>query len=335
MKKILFFLLFSFAGYSQTFKSEDFSLDLKKDSIVLSGTLTVPDNLKKPTLAILISGSGQTDRDETILGHKLFKELEEHLSSNGNVVLRYDDSGGFKSSGKNLAKSTSYELSEDAEAIFNSLKKDKRFKKSKIGFIGHSEGGFIVPMIAARNPKVDFIVTMAGTAVGRKQLLLKQNKEIMLLQGIKNQVVGDYLTEFFEPAIDSIIQNKSDTKEMVTKLAENYRKDKGSDSIIPAMFKSEQFAERFIAQIGGTWGSYFLKTDPKLFWTSVKCPVLAINGDKDLQVNLEQNLHRIESYLKIGKNKHFIIKELSSHNRLFQVAKMGSVMEYGQLKEGI
>jgi hypothetical protein len=336
--KLLALLLLPLICFTQGFKSEEATFTNIKDSVTLSATITLPENVKYPPVAILISGSGQTDRDETIFNHKIFKELAEHLSSNGIAVVRYDDRGGFKSTGPSVAQSTSYQLSEDAEQIFFQLKKDKRFKKSKVGFIGHSEGGFIAPIIAARNAKVDFIVSMAGTAVDGQQVLLKQNRDMLLKQGVGEKAVNAYLEELFAPALNTIIETVDNeiVKHTVANLAGVYRKDKGSNSLVPAVFSNEKYAEAMIAQIGGVWGRYLMSTDPKQFWEKVNCSVLALNGDKDLQVNRDQNLNAIEKYLaESGNNRSVTIKTLTSHNHLFQVAKTGSVMEYVQLKEGV
>ncbi|MDP5121503.1 MAG: alpha/beta hydrolase [Spirosomaceae bacterium] len=336
--KLIALLLLPILCFAQKFTSEEATFSNLKYSVTLSATITIPNDVKFPTVAILISGSGQTDRDETIFKHQLFKELAEHLSAKGIAVVRYDDRGGYKSTGRSVAESTSYELSEDAEQIFFQLKKDKRFRKSKIGFIGHSEGGFIAPMIAARNPKVAFIVSMAGTAVDGKSILLKQNRDIMLKQGVNETAVHQYLDELFEPMLNVIQENEDDeiAKSKIAELTKNYRKDKGANSLVSAMFSNEKYAETVVAQIGGVWGRYFISTSPKQFWQQVKCPVLALNGDLDLQVDHDLNLFAIEQYLVDSDQKKSVtIRSMPSHNHLFQVAKTGSIMEYGQLKEGL
>lgn len=339
MKSLLFLLIcLPFIAFTQQFIVEETTFINPKDTVTLGATLTIPQNINYPPVAILISGSGQTDRDETIFQHKLFKGLAEYLSSQGIAVVRYDDRGGFKSTGRSVANSTSYELSEDAEMIMNQVRQDSRFAGSAVGFIGHSEGGFIAPMIAARNKSVDFIVSLAGTAVDGKAILFKQNRDIMLKQGVSEKAVDDYLTELFIPAINSIVETSDNetVKHKITQLTTTYRKDKGANSLVPAVFTSEKFAETLIAQIGGTWGRYFLSTDPKQFWQKVACPVLALNGDKDLQVDRDLNLLAIEQYLKEANLTKFVtIQTLLSHNHLFQVAKTGNILEYSQLKTGM
>lgn len=337
MKKLLLLLITPILGYGQQFTTEEAEFVNAKDTVTLAATLTIPVDINYPPVAILISGSGQTDRDETIFQHKIFKDLAEHLSANGVAVIRYDDRGGFKSTGRNVSNSTSYELSEDAEQIFLRIKKDKRFKKSKIGFIGHSEGGMIVPMIAARNNKVDFIVSLAGTGVSGFDLLLKQNRAILLTQGIDEKYVNAYLHNVFEPAIKAISENDDvgKVKEKIVEFLIPYREKAGVNSLVPAIFSNDAFADRLIAQVGGVWGKYFIATNPKQFWTQVKCPVLALNGDKDAQVDKTQNLDAIASYLEESGNEQAKIVVMPSHNHLFQVAKTGNIMEYGQLKTGI
>lgn len=335
--KYLVLLLFPIFGFAQDFSKEIITVDNPKDTVTLAGTLTLPINIENPPLAILISGSGQSDRDETIFNHKPFKQIAEAFVAKGVAVFRYDDRGGNESTGRHTGNSTSYELSEDAECVLKYFQKDPRFESSKIGFIGHSEGGFIAPMIAARNTDVAFIISMAGTAVNGKDLLMTQNRAIFKQQGISEAARELYLNEVFEPTLNLLVtsENIDSTKNQVAALTEEYRQKAGTNSLVPAVFSSEMFADRVIGQIGGVWGTYFIKTDPAQFWSKVTCPVLALNGDKDVQVDADNNLSAIEKHLTKAGNTNYEIKLIANHNHLFQETENGSIMEYGRLKDGV
>jgi uncharacterized protein len=333
MKKILlaFIALISFNGMAQNFDQKEVEFWDLSHSFKLSGTLTIPKNQKKFPTAILISGSGQSDRDETIGKHKIFKTLAEYLSNNGIAVLRYDDRGGYKSGGPSTSKSTSYDLAKDVEAAYIYLKKEEKLKN--IGLIGHSEGGGIGPLVLEEEQGLDFFVSMAGPAVKGKKLLITQNRAIYSQMGVKSDELNQYLNEFFEPVIDVVLTDKDSTAKAneIKQLGTNFREKYPKSYLSLRANASEKSVPAFMSQLNSEWYRAFLNFDPIQSWSKINCPTLALNGSIDLQVDPSDNLRAIESL----KKTNIQTKLLKDHNHLFQIGKTGSTMEYFSIKEDI
>jgi len=334
MKRYLstfFAFAFFINAHSQGFTEKEVEFWDLTESFKLSGTLTSPNGLTKFPVAVLISGSGQTDRDETIGKHKIFKTLAEYLSNNGIGVLRYDDRGGFKSSGPSVANSTTQELALDVEAAVEYLENIEKFEN--VGFIGHSEGGGIGPIVISKVKDVSFFVSLAGPGVTGKEVLLKQNRDIYLGVGVKEEHINHYLDSFFEPVLDFMVsENDSTTKaNKIKSLGENYREKYKGENFALSMNTNETNIPVFMRQLNSKWFVSFIQFNPKPYWKQVDCPTLALKGSLDVQVEVKSNLGAIESL----KNKHIETKVLENHNHLFQVAKTGGLQEYAKIKEAI
>jgi uncharacterized protein len=169
-----------------SYYTEEVTFFNKKEKVMLSGTLTLPSKDGKYPVVVLISGSGPQNRDGEVLGHKPFLVLSDYLTRNGIGVLRYDDRGVGKSTGV-FKGATSFDFSKDVEAAVDFLKSRKEIDKKKIGLIGHSEGGAIAPMVAARCKEVDFIVMLAGPGISGGETLLIQQELIGRSQGISEE----------------------------------------------------------------------------------------------------------------------------------------------------
>lgn len=303
------------------YREEDVAYDNKAAGIRLAGTLTIPTGKGPFPAVLLIPGSGPHDRDETVFGHKPFLVLADHLTRKGIAVLRVDDRGIGKSTG-DLATATTADLATDAEAGLAYLKTRPEIDARRIGLIGHSEGGIIAPMIAARNHDVAFIVMMAGSGVPGDELLVTQAELTNEAAGMSHEKAMKVGAEAGE--ILAIFRQNPD----------------------PAAFK-KAVKEKFATQLPDTpglamikaleipWLRYFVIYDPAPALRKVTCPVLALNGEKDLQVSPKQNLPAIRSALEAGGNKNFEIDELPGLNHLFQTAKTGSLREYSQIDETI
>jgi uncharacterized protein len=333
MKKICIVLqlLLCSVAFGQNFDEKEVTFwDLNK-TFKLSGTLTTPKNLKKYPVAILISGSGQTDRDETIGKHKIFKTLAEYLSNNGTAVLRYDDRGGYKSGGPKVSKSTTQDLALDVEAAYYFLKKEEKLKN--IGLIGHSEGGGIGPLVAEKVKGVAFFVSMAGPAVDGKKLMIKQNKAIFAQMGIKTEHIDHYISDFFEPLISNIVSDNDSTTKAneINRLGIAFRDKYPNENITLKINTSDKNIPAFMAQMNSSWFRGFLRFNPIESWKNVNCPTLAINGSLDVQVDAIDNIQAIEAL----KKSNIKTKILENHNHLFQRAKIGSLIEYHSIKEDI
>jgi pimeloyl-ACP methyl ester carboxylesterase len=312
--------------------SEDISFSNEKANISLAGTLTLPKKDGIYPAVILITGSGPQNRDEELLGHKPFLILSDYLTRNGIAVLRYDDRGTASSTG-DFKTATSADFATDVEAAIAFLKTRKEIDKSKIGLIGHSEGGLIAPMVAARSKDVAFIVLLAGPGIKGDQLLLLQEYLIGKASGNsdeelkKNEVVTRQAFEIVNKG-ESTEKQKLKLTELITKaLKENPSADK------PPGLTDDEFVKLQVDQITTPWMQYFLKYDPVPALEKLTCPVLALNGAKDLQVPPKEDLEGIKNALAKGGNKKLTTIELPNLNHLFQESKTGAPSEYAAIEQ--
>lgn len=333
LKELILFLVVVFTSFSDSYgQSELFTTDTIQfknhiDSIKLEGSLTLPKGIENPNLVILITGSGAQNRDSEILGLKPFKELSDHLSSNGVAVFRFDERGVGNSEG-NFAKATSFHLSTDVEAAFNYFSEGD-YQFNAIGLLGHSEGGMIAPMIAARNPNVEFIVSLAGPGVPIVDLMVDQNAQVLRTNGMSEagiQIVKENLGDIFRMyASDIPMEEKKDT--IFTNVKRYYSLFDETDKSIIAP-SADMYHLGLGMAFNQPWFKFFIGYDPTEDWKSVQCPVLALNGTKDIQVSSTMNLPAIEKNLSEGKNEDVTIMPLEGLNHLFQKCTICDVKEY-------
>ncbi len=281
--------------------SEEIKFENTKDKVVLAGTLTLPDKNGKNPAVILITGSGPQNRDEELLGHKPFLVLSDFLTKNGIAVLRFDDRGTAKSTG-NFKKATTFDFAKDVEYAIEYLQKRKEINNDKIGLIGHSEGGIIAPIIASKNKNIDFIVLMAGSTLRGDKLLLLQKYKIETQMGIDKQGIENN-QQIFAGAYE-IILNESIDNELISDTLSNYFISKYGKAL------PENQKNALINQLTSAWMINFIRLDPLDYLEKVTCPILAINGNKDLQVPSKENLEVIENIFKKSDNTKVKIKEL-------------------------
>jgi fermentation-respiration switch protein FrsA (DUF1100 family) len=312
--------------------SEEVTFPNKKAGVNLSGTLTLPKKEGVYPVVILISGSGPQNRDEELLGHKPFLVLADYLTRNGIGVLRYDDRGTAASTG-DFKTATTQDFASDVQAALAFLMKKKGVNKKKIGLAGHSEGGIIAPIVAAQSKNVAFIVLLAGTGIPGDELLLLQQELIGRVSGEseENLKLGKQEnTELFEiiKKSNDIEQIKKDlTTHMLVSLKEN------PDAGKPEGIADEEYVNYTVEQIATPWMIYFIKYNPAIILEKVKCPVMAINGSKDLQVPPKENLSAIQTALAKGGNHKVTAKELPNLNHLFQECETGSPSEYSEIEQ--
>jgi len=313
---------------------EEVTFTNMKDNITLAGTLTLPAKEGKFPVVVLITGSGPQNRDEELMGHKPFLILSDYLTRHGIGVLRYDDRGSFASKG-NFAKATTFDFARDVEAAVGYLKLRKEIDKKNIGLIGHSEGGIIAPIVAVKDKDVSFIVLMAGTAISGGDILLLQQELIGRASGIKEEELK--MTADINREVYKIIRNTPDTTKLKVEI-KDYLKPRINEIpglIIPKGMTGDEVIQSQIGIITSPWMLNFIKYDPAPMLEKVKCPVLAINGSKDIQVPSVVNLPAIENALKKGGNKHGTIIELPGLNHLFQECKTGLPKEYSEIEQTI
>jgi len=312
--------------------SEEITFENTKDKITLAGTLTLPKKEGNFPVVILITGSGPQNRDEELLGHKPFLVLSDHLTKNGIAVLRYDDRGTAESKG-DFKTATSLDFVSDVESAIKYLKTRKEINKKKIGLIGHSEGGIIAPMVAAKSKDISFIVLLAGTGIPGDQLLLLQKELIEKASGVSDEKLQKGLA-FNKGAFDIVTKstNSETLKTDLTAYIKQILKDT-PESERPAGMSEDDFVKLQVDQLTSPWMQYFIKYNPAIILEKVKCPVLALNGEKDLQVPSKVNLEAIKKGLEKGGNKKVTIKELPNLNHLFQECKTGSPEEYAKIEQ--
>jgi pimeloyl-ACP methyl ester carboxylesterase len=316
------------------YQSEQVSYPNKAAGITLAGTLTIPKGTGPFPAAILISGSGAQDRDETLFQHKPFAVIADAFTRRGIAVLRVDDRGVGGSSG-NTASSTSEDFAGDVLTGVAFLKARRDIDPKSIGLIGHSEGGLIAPMAAAKSKDVAFIILMAGTGLPGEDILYLQGRLIAASMGAQGKTLD--LQRDLQNRLFTIVKTEKDPAAVSKKLREAI-KDAGN--MLPeAQRKSaknlEAVLEGQIKMVESPWFRYFLTYDPRPTLAKVPCPVLALVGEKDLQVPPKENLSEIQKALTDGGNRRVTVKELPGLNHLFQTCKTGSTAEYAQLEETI
>jgi fermentation-respiration switch protein FrsA (DUF1100 family) len=306
----------------------------KKAGVKLAGTLTLPRSKEPFPVVFLITGSGPEDRNETVFSHRPFLVLADYLTRRGIAVLRVDDRGVGKSTGS-FATATSEDFAGDVLAGVKYLKSLKEINPKQIGLLGHSEGGLIAPLVATKSPDVAFIVMMAGTGLTGEQILYLQSALILKASGTSDEVItkdrklNEQMFGVIKQEQDSVVAAKKLRQTLADALAQMDEKEKEDMSYSPEMLDIS------VKHMLSPWFRYFLTYDPKPTLKKVKCPVLAVNGEKDLQVPPQENLQAIEEALKAGGNKDYTVKELLGLNHLFQTAETGSPTEYSRIEETI
>ncbi len=316
--------------FPYTIKEVEFTNPRAK--ITLSGTLTLPEGSGPFPAVVLVSGSGAQDRDETVAAHKPFWVLADYLSRNGIAVLRYDDRGTGKSQG-NYQQSGLSDFIEDAAAAWKFLQAQPGIEPSKVGMIGHSEGGMVAPVVASRNPKLAFIVLLAGPGTSGKQILLSQGALIARAEGTPEEEIRRSLA--VSETYLTIIETEKNPDKMEERirselkvLAANYTKEEGeAGGLSEANINAAAYSAR------SAWFPEFVRFKPEDYLRKVKCPVLALNGENDLQVPCKENLEAIGSALEAGRNPHYEVQSLPGLNHLFQHSATGRISEYSSLPE--
>ncbi|WP_291842735.1 alpha/beta fold hydrolase [Maricaulis sp.] len=293
------------------------------EGVTLAGTLTIPAGDGPFPAAILISGSGPQDRDETVWTHRPFAVLADHLTRNGIAVLRYDDRGFAESTG-DFAASTSMDSASDTEAALAWLRTRPEIATSAIGLIGHSEGGLIAPIVAADNDAVAFLVLLAGPGTTGEQIILDQSLAAARAGGRSEEDL-DVLAQLI-PQITGTVSaaaNETEARTALTALL--------SDETLALLGATPAQRELLVGQNVRPWQRNFLQHDPADYLPRLDQPVLALNGSLDLQIVPGPNLAGLEAGL-MG-NPDAIVRELDGLNHMFQTAQTGTIAEYAEIEE--
>jgi pimeloyl-ACP methyl ester carboxylesterase len=307
-------------------------------SIQYGATLTIPKAEKLVPAVILITGSGSQDRDETIFGHKPFWVLADYLSRNGIAVLRVDDRGIGQTTGE-VANATSADFAKDVLAGIDFLKNHKGIDPKRIGLIGHSEGGIIAPLAANQSKDVAFIVSMAGVGMSGMELWNAQSRTGFVKAGF-NEDDLKHMERLFYMMFD--ISKKYDDMGDIGRAFEPafaaWKKQQSAEFLTKAGMSGPDADDRvraLAARFYSPWMRYLVSYDPAPVLSKITIPVLALNGEKDIQVLAKPNLEGFKKYLTQAGNKHFKTIIFPGLNHLFQHADTGEISEYIAIEETI
>lgn len=315
------------------YHAETVNFENLEAGITLAGTLTLPSKDSTFPAVILISGSGPQNRDEELMGHRPFLVLADHLTKNGIAVLRYDDRGFARSTG-NFRMSALSDFASDVKSAIAYLRTRKEIDHTAIGLIGHSEGAVVAPMVAATSDDVSFIVMLAGPGIKLSELMPLQYSLIAKTSGATESQVK-YIRKMSTEVLEMVLQH-DDSEVFTTKFTEyvntNWDTIK-TGPLMPAGITREKFLSGHLKTLTATWYRDLLHYDPAPVLENVKCPVLALNGEKDVQVPPKENLTAITNALTRAGNADFTVKELAGLNHLFQECETGGLHEYAKIQQ--
>ncbi|MBM4116755.1 alpha/beta hydrolase [bacterium] len=311
------------------YRSEE--LSFASGEIRLAGTLTLPAGEGPFPAALLVSGSGPQNRDEEVFGHKPFLVIADYLTRAGIAVLRVDDRG-VGGSGGSLGEATTAELAEDALAAVRTLRARPEIASARVGIIGHSEGGLIGPLAAARSQEVAFVVMLAGPGVPGGEVLRLQSARILAASGATEAEIQAQSEAM--AAMLALIEAEADSAALRAKIEELAAAQVAAlpDSLRPTGEEVESQLEQQLAAMNQPWFRYFITYDPRPALRQLRVPVLALIGEHDLQVPPDQNLPAIEQALREGGNRDAEVRELPGLNHLFQPSETGNPAEYATIE---
>lgn len=308
------------------YREEGFQVLRKQAGVTLAGTLTLPEGDGPFPAVVLISGSGQQDRNEEIMRHKPFLLLADYLTRNGIAVLRYDDRGVGGSKGE-VAKATTLDFADDVEALWKALRKDPRIDKHRVGLLGHSEGGMIAPIVASRNKDVAFVVMLAGPGGTGAEILLEQNERLLQLGGADSVAVAlrvRCLDRFFNAMATTAVD---DYPAVLQQIVDKESAGMDNETLKAAQLRSGDLMA-LNQQMQVPWMQTFIRLDNRDYLRKTRCPILAINGSRDSQV-VSDNLLKIKAVTD-GRAQTVLLPDL---NHLMQHCQTGKPSEYGLIEE--
>jgi pimeloyl-ACP methyl ester carboxylesterase len=306
------------------YREEEISFPSVAAGVSLAGTLTLPKGAGPFPAALLIVGSGPHDRDESLANHRPFLVLADHLTRKGFAVLRYDKRGIGKSTGS-ADRATTLDLAADAQAAIAYLKTRKEIDPAKIALIGHSEGAMIAPLIASQTKDVAWVVLLAAPATKGEDTLLNQSELIGRAGGLTDEQLTTSLD--FDQAAYDLVRTEKDSAVLNDKLSGLVKASGLAAAMTPAVLEPQ------LRMLESPWFRFFLDYDPLPNLKALQVPVLALYGQKDLQVPTKPNLALLKQALQDGGNKDADVRELPDLNHLFQHAYSGTPAEYAAIEE--
>lgn len=315
---------------------EDYVVKESKAGPELSGTLTMPKGKYKAAV-VLVAGSGPNNRNEVVMGHEFFKVLADRLTKSGIAVVRYDKRGVGSSKGDYTQAST-YDFAEDAKRVLLQMKKDKRFKQVPVGVVGHSEGGLIAEMLAAdRQANPDFVVLMAAPVQQCGELLIDQVNRLLVESNVDSDMVEAY-TAKQRWLVHALQKYGKNIMQHIDADVEQYKRQLDTTKAEWRVWADFSAWKEVYPKLN-KWTLDFINIDPKDYVTKMRCDVLYMVGDKDVQVLAEKNANMMYEYLpqekrdKSGQKMRVIV--YIDRNHMFQTCTTGMPYEYGYISETI
>lgn len=316
------------------------SVTFHNGTITLAGTLTVPRATGKHPALILITGSGAQNRDEEVAGFRVFRILADHLTRQGIAVLRCDDRGVGGSTG-DIAESTMEDFAGDVTAALRFLKSRAEINPEQIGLLGHSEGAEVAGVVASERADIALIISMAGPAVSGDKIILSQMESLNRARGVPEDRIARDMD--LERRVFEVVRSDTGWEKVVGDLRKTIRADMGREAanlpedrqkLLPSIDSlADVRARQQIAAAKSRWFRHFIDFDPAAALSKVRCPVLALFGEKDMQVLPSVNREPMEVALRRAGNKDYSITVVAGANHLFQEAETGTPMEYATLKK--
>lgn len=322
------------------YQSNDVVYYNKNKSIQYGATITKPiGNGPFPAL-LLLTGSGQQNRDEELFGHKPFAVLADYLTRKGYMVLRVDDRGIGQTTG-DVKAATTKDFADDAMVGLDYLKTLPDVDRTKLGLLGHSEGGMIAEMVAAQRSDIDFVILLAAPGENIIDLMTDQNRAVLQSSGLISTQIESYLT-LYKPLMTAITSAATDTAgRMAATTVVNHWIAKTPKDIVAATTgitnnsSKQAFIAKSVEELYKPWFRFFFRYQPDVYVRKMNTKVLALNGDKDIQVFSKTNLAALKASLQKSASKKFDVVELKGLNHLFQHCSKCTVAEYGELEETI
>jgi hypothetical protein len=314
---------------------EEVRVENTTDGVTLAGSLLIPEGEGPFPAVVFVSGSGAQDRDETLMGHKPFWVIADHLARNGIASLRYDDRGAGQSTGDHMG-STVDAFARDASSAIDFLAEQEAVDSERIGILGHSEGGLHGPMAVLMNDQIDFLVLLAPPAEPMADLLVRQTVALERLAGVGDAALETIRVSQRE-AVELIRDSGLPDKELADALRElaNEQLAAMSPEELAESGYDSAMIEQNIKVSTTPWFRSLMQIDPAEYLREVTLPTLALFGEKDFQVDPEVNLEALRAALKEAGNSQVEAHILPGLNHLFQRAETGGMDEYGRIEETI
>lgn len=307
------------------------------DTLQYGGTITLPKGVKKAPALVIMSGTNPQDRDGTMAGHKIYKEIADYLTARGMAVLRVDDRGVGQTNG-DYSKATTADFADDCIAAVNYLKSRKDINSKKIGALGHSEGGASISIAASKCKDIRFIISVAGLMTDGLSSLIQQNHDIVHTSPIPEHDMKRYdevNAIMFKVVYDNA---EADSAILAKELWDAYEEWKVKDDAYFKTLNIEFDHFRFpiymyTMQATTPWYRFLIRYNPCDYLSKVMVPVLAINGTKDVMVNCEQNLQNVRKLL--AHNSDVTTVAVEGVNHLLLPCEKGTQDEYAKIKDPV